>query len=85
MSCLCDVLPKGWKPGAGGSKPWAHALPCSSLLYPEEGKSSLDRDEAGMVAHAYNPFMRQRQEDCCKLEDNLGYIVSSRQKPSLPK
>lgn len=31
------------------------------------------------------PFKRQRQEDCSKLEDNLGYIVSSRQKPSLPK
>lgn len=38
-----------------------------------------------VVAHVYNPFTRQMQEDCCKLEDNLGYIVSSRQKPSLPK
>lgn len=57
-----------------------------SALCPEEGKTSLERDdEPGMMAHAYNPFMRQRQEDCCKLEDNLGYIVSSGQKPSLPK
>lgn len=29
-------------------------------------------------------FKRQKQEDCCKLEDSLGYTVSPKQKPFLP-